>query len=83
MEGQQCPQAQGTPNNPSLPKLGAHRFGWALNTTLWATTVCSGRRGLPARPDIEVKHGAPLNYSLGERGPQDGVLLFCSVINSL
>lgn len=40
-------------------------------------------RGLLALPDIEVKYGAPLNYSLGERGSQDGVLLFCSVINSL
>lgn len=77
------PSPKGPQIIPLCPHWGAHSLGWALNPTPWATTVCSGRRGLPARPDIEVKYGAPLNYSLGERGSQDGALPFCSVINSL
>lgn len=44
---------------------------------------CTRRRRVAARLDIEVKYGAALNYSVGERGSQDGVLRFCSVINSL
>lgn len=44
---------------------------------------CPRRRRVAACLDIEVKYGASLNYSVGERGSQGGVLLFCSVINSL
>lgn len=43
----------------------------------------AAREGVATRLDVEVKYGAALNYSAGERGSQDGALLFCSVINSL
>lgn len=85
-----CPQPHGSPTCPPL-HLGELRGQGESSApgTLWDIDVGPKRHpaalagGVSARLDIEVKYGAPLNYSVGERGSQDGVLLFCRVINSL
>lgn len=74
-----------------LSGRGAQRLRLVLSTTYplghqrlpQTLPGCTHRRRIATHLDIEVKYGASLNYSVGERGSQDGVLLFSSVINSL
>lgn len=95
--GTAVPPAPREPHVPPALPGALHRAGGAQRSGLVLSTMyplghqclpqtapgCTRRRRVAARLDIEVKYGAALNYSVGERGSQDGVLRFCSVINSL